>query len=91
LFVVSRPAAVAPAISAGVASKTHLEQLKSIQSEWKRPKKKRLQPPQRTDGINVSHAKKGNPYSKDFSNFGSSSGSEALVVALRFAYEVRYI
>ena len=60
---VSHPAAVVPAIPEGMTSETYLEQVKTIQSEWKKGKK-RLHPPERADGVNVSNAKTRNPHSK---------------------------
>ena len=36
---VSHPAAVVPAIPEGVTSETYHEQIKSIQNEWKKPKR----------------------------------------------------
>ena len=80
---VSHPAAVVPAIPEGMTSETYLEQVKTIQSEWKKGKKDytllrelmvSTYPMRRREILtqNVWVWK----LLQDFPTFGSSSGSE---------------
>ena len=80
---VSHPTAVVPAIPEGVTSETYLEQVKTIQSEWKKGKKdytllRELMVstyPMRRREILTQNVRVWKLL-QDFPTFGSSSGSE---------------